>query len=338
MKIAPHKEVWVRKGTEQRIAPLTFDDIKNIAIIKHGALGDLVHTRPMVLTLRRYFPHARITFSAISHYTNGIPADLVDRVHISCGKEKKYSEREKFASFRALGAQDIIFDITQSSRSHWITRLNPAALKIGFRHKGLERLVYDIAINRAHYRFEAETFLEQVNAIGLDYAWPLEYGYQPLAPVIDGDYLVYFPTASDNIKIWPQEQFAALIRQAMKEHPQYRHVILSGLAEWEKLWVAKMAASIGNEGERPLIFEGGVQTEALLAHAHCVVANDTGVRNLAIARDTPTLGIFPHGILFGYLPRFGSHEVAYSLDGTMPGTDEVYAKLCALLQRIGPTV
>jgi ADP-heptose:LPS heptosyltransferase len=333
MKLASPKDIWVRKGTLERIATLTFDAVKKIAIIKHGALGDLVHTRPMILTLRRYFPNAKITFSAISHYTNGIPADLVDRVHISCGKEKKYSEREKFKSFRALGDQDIIFDITQSSRSHWITRLNSAPLKIGFRHNIVERLVYDIAIHRAHYRFEAETFLEQLNVIGINYEWPLEYGYSRLEPIVHGDYLLYFPTASVDYKIWPKERFSQLINRSIEDHPQYQHILLSGLAEWEKGWANDIVAQI-NHKERLQIIAGGAQTEALIDNASCVIANDTGIRNLAIARGIPTLGLFLPSILFGYVPRFGIHEVAYALDSDNLTVDDVYTQLSKLLLRI----
>lgn len=333
MRVAPHKEAWVRKGTEDRIASLGFADVKTIAVIKHGALGDLVHTRPMLLTLRDYFPNARITFSAISHYTNGIPEDLVDRVHIACGKEKKYSNAEKWQSFRELGPHDIIFDITQTSRSHWISLLNQAQLKIGFRHKGIERLVYDIAINRAHYRFEAETFLEQVNTIGLNYEWPLAYGYSNLPAVLEGNYILYFPTASVDYKIWPKKLFAEFINRSMQNHPDYKHIMLTGLAEWERDWADEILASI-EERQNLTVIEGGEQTEALVDNARCLVANDTGIRNLAIARNTPTLGIFMPGMLFGYLPRFGTHEVAYALDSSTPTTDEVYEKFTALLSRL----
>jgi ADP-heptose:LPS heptosyltransferase len=335
MKIAPHREVWVRKGTEQRIATLDFTDIKTIALIKHGALGDLVHTRPMILTLRRFFPNARITFSAISHYTAGIPEELVDRVHITKGRDRKYSEREKWRSMRELGHHDIIFDITQSTRSHWITLLNPATLKIGFRHQGMERFIYDIAINRAQFRFEAETFLEQLHTIGIDYPSPLDYGYAEIAPILEGDYLVYFTTASIDYKIWPKGHFAALINRAMKEYPHYQHVVLGGLAEWEQSWVSELLEGI-EERDRLLFIEGGAQSEALLAHARCVVANDTGIRNLAISRGTPTLGIFMPSILFAYVPRFETHEIVYAIDHGAPEVEEVYDKLVKLLQRITP--
>ena len=219
MRLGALKEAWIRKGVAERIAPLEFADIERIAIIKHGAMGDLVHTRPMILTLRRYFPNAAITFSAVSNYTNGIPRDLVDRVHIACGNEKPYSFRETYSSAKALGPHDIIFDITQSARSHWLTLITKAHLKIGYTHKGIERLIYDVAIHRAELRFEAETFLEQVNVLGLPFDWPPDYGYPPQPRAMDGRYIVYFPTASVDYKIWPTQHFVQLIKRCMAQYP-----------------------------------------------------------------------------------------------------------------------
>jgi hypothetical protein len=48
-----------------------------------------------------------------------------------------------------------------------LLRFTQATLKIDFIHKGLQRLRCDVAIPRAHYRFEVETFMEQLNVIGL---------------------------------------------------------------------------------------------------------------------------------------------------------------------------
>ena len=77
-------------------------------------------------------------------------------------------------------------------------------------------------------------------------------------------------------------------------------------------------------------FAGGDSTEALIANADLLIANDTGIRNLAIAAGTPTVGIFVPRVLFGYVPRFGRHEVAYSLDGSVPPVSSVFS-LCVKL-------
>ena len=330
MKLGAMKEPWIRRGTARRIAPLSMQEIRSIAIIKHAALGDLVHTRPMILALRHYFPNAAITFSAIDHYTNGIPTDLVDRVHVSRGKAQPGTPIEIYQSMRALGRHDIIFDITQSARSHWLCLLNPAHLKIGYKHKGIERLVYDVAIARAEFRFEAETFLEQLNVLGLPFDRELDYGYQAGAAPLDTPYIVYFPTASKAEKSWPAEHYAALLARCGKDFPAYRHVLLTGLADWEKAVCDRILNMLPPESNI-LKFEGGAATEALVSHASCLISNDTGIRNLAIAHNTPTVGIFIPELIMGYVPGFGKHAVSYSLEGKPPEVDAVYAKLAALL-------
>ncbi len=58
-----------------------------------------------------------------------------------------------------------------------------------------------------------------------------------------------------------------------------------------------------------------------------LVANDTGIRHIAIASNTPTVGMF-FGDPYRYWPRYDIHEVALpELEGP-PEVAEVYA-MCA---------
>ncbi len=63
--------VWTRKYVNKRIENLSLSDIKNITILRHAALGDMVLTRCFIIEARKVFPNARITLSAISNYTRG---------------------------------------------------------------------------------------------------------------------------------------------------------------------------------------------------------------------------------------------------------------------------
>ncbi len=314
MKIWTSKLSWQSAAAAGKVADLDFADVRNIAVIKHGALGDMVLTRPMLVTLRKHFPNARLTLSVVSNYMRGIPEDLVDRVHVALGNDRKYSRSETMQSFRALGPQDILFDISATSRSFWLSRLTPAKLKIGYTHRGLHRFLYDVAIPRAEYRFEAETFLEQVHVLGLDFDWPLEFRPSVAPMQRPAPYLVFFPTASAPDKCWPAEKFAQLITHSLALRPEMEHVLLCGVAEWERTVCDRIVSSVGNE--RLTLIQGGNVTDSLLAGAALLVANDTGIRNLAISVNTPTVGIFPYGSPFGYLPRFARHRVVYHADGS----------------------
>ena len=300
-------QTWVSKDAASKAAKLDRNKVKNIAVIKHAALGDMLLVRPMLITLRETFPNARLTLSVVTNYMSGIPDDLVDRVHIAKGNEQHYSFFETFKSYKELGEQDILFDISATSRSFWITKLTPAKLKIGFIHRGLHKFLYDIAIPRAHYRFEAESFMEQMHVIGVDFEWPLRFDMPKLESVRDKPYLLYFATASVASKCWPAENFSELISKMCQELPDYEHLLLTGLAQWEQ----DIANSIAGEIKQSnfSLVPGGPDTFALVANADILVANDTSIRNMAIAYHTPTVGIFPPSFTaFGYRPLFGYHE------------------------------
>lgn len=308
MKIWAAKQSWVSKNARKKADSLEKNKIKKIAVIKHAALGDLLQVRPMLITLREAFPNAEITLSVVTNYMKGIPEDLIDRIHIVKGNEKKYSVKESFSSIKELGYQDILFDISATTRSFWVTKLNPASLKIGYIHRSLHRLLYDVAIPRAHYRFEGETFLEQVNTIGLQFDWPLRYDYPIPERIYNNPYIVYFPTASTPDRCWPPEYMKKLLVEMIDKYPGLDHILLSGLADWEKEIAQSIANTVGTHSNFKVL-PAGPDDISLICHANIIIINDTGLRHLAIAANTPTVGIFPMSPnVFGYSPLFGNHK------------------------------
>ncbi|MFK5912914.1 MAG: glycosyltransferase family 9 protein [Woeseiaceae bacterium] len=308
MKIWAAKQTWVSKHAQEKVEKLDKNKITRIAVIKHAALGDLLQVRPMLITLKKAFPNAKLTLSVVSNYMKGIPEDLIDHLHVAKGNDKKYKFKEILQSYKELGYQDIVFDISATSRSFWITKLNPAGLKIGYIHKGLQRLLYDIAIPRSHYRFEAETFLEQVNTIGIQYEWPLRYDYAIPDKIYKKPYIVYFPTASTPDKCWPPKYMAELITNSCKKYPNIDHLLLSGLANWEAKTAQSISDDVGTHFNFKLL-DAGPDDFSLVCHAEAIVINDTGLRHLAIVAGTPTVCIFPVSPnVFGYSPLFGNHQ------------------------------
>ena len=327
MKIWAAKQTWLSKNAFAKAEALDKNNVTRIAVIKHAALGDLLQTRPFLIEIRKAFPKAKIILSVVSNYMKGIPDDLIDGIHLAKGNEKKYTLRESLKSYKNLGEQDILFDLTATSRSFWITFFTKATLKVGFMHKGLHRLLYDIAIPRAHYRFEAETFLEQANVLGIRHQWPLEYNYPKPEKIVESNYISYFPTASTAEKCWPPELMAELIKKSCQQYPNTQHILIPGLADWE-LETAKMIKKIVGNKENFSMSESGAKAISLICHADAVVLNDTGMRNLAIAANTPTVCIFPiTSHVFGYTPLFGKHKVVVNGENEPAKVDDVLNKL-----------
>ncbi|MES0326769.1 MAG: lipopolysaccharide heptosyltransferase family protein, partial [Gammaproteobacteria bacterium] len=127
MKIWYLRGPWATRKAKDKLKKLSFEDIKSILIIRHGALGDMVLTRSFIIEARKLFPNAKITLSAISNYTRGIPEDLVDRVHIIHGTDQRgTSFIKRIKKIRELGYHDLIFDLAGGSRSFLTCMFTPA--------------------------------------------------------------------------------------------------------------------------------------------------------------------------------------------------------------------
>jgi len=322
MKIWTWKRNWVAKRAEEKASKLAFEAVQRIAVLKHAALGDLVLTRPFLITLRQYFPNAKITLSVAKHYMNGLPHDLIDRVHVVHSKKNGKGLLARLKELRGLGEQDLLFDISAVSRTFWISRLTRAKLKVGFKHRLMHRFIYDIAVDRTGYKFEAETFMDQLLVLGLQYKWPLKFSLAAEKSPIEGSYIVYFPTASDNYKSWEFHRFAELIRELQSRYPEHQHVLLAGIADWEKKVCDKVEALIEYKSNF-LRIDGGKDTFDIIAGASLLVSNDTGIRNLAIAYHTPTVCVFIATVPFTYAPHFDQHEIVFNTEGGQPEVKKV---------------
>lgn len=322
MRLTVEKSTWRSKNAREKLARIEPQSVRRIAVIKHAALGDMLLTRPLFITLRSHFPAAELTLSVIGHYLRGSPKDLVDRIHTMPSGKDKPGLLSSLKAFRELGEQDLLFDITASTRSFFLSRLTKARFKIGYQHRGVHRLIYDVAIPRAAYRYEAETFAEQLHPLGIQFDWPprFEMGVEPLKR--DRPYIVYFPTASNLEKSWPAEHFSELLSQLSIEFPSYDHIILSGLADWEKSIAENIAQSVAQR-DNVIQLAAGPNDPGLIKGATVLVSNDTGIRHLGIVLDTTTVGVFFDAVPFGYWPRWGRHQVVYHEDGSKPTSNEV---------------
>lgn len=326
MKFWFTRGAWASKKARKTIRSLTRDQIKKIAVIREAALGDMVLTRAFLIEARKAFPNAEITLSIISSYTRGCPEDLVDKVHIVHGHGDKTSFIEKIRRIRELGTQDIIFDLATSNRSLKTCILNKAKLKIGFPYRSIQaRLFYDVATCRSDLNFEVNDMLSQLHIFGVKTAYPHKYNMPGISLKRPRPYIIYFTGASVQVKCWPAQHFSELIAQMSEKYPEHDHLVLEGILEWEKKYVESVLEPLNKINNTFSIQANTIEeTTALIKGASLVIANDTGIRHVAIVSETPTVGIF-FGDPYRYWPRYDIHEVALpEIDGP-PEVAEVYA-------------
>ena len=326
---------WVSKKARHKIKIMSRESVKTVTVIRHAALGDMVLTRPFLIELRKTFTNAFITLSISSNYTRGTPDDLVDKVHVVHGSDQRgtpFSERKK--RFKELGYQDIIFDLAATNRSFMTCFFNHAGLKVGFPYRrSMARLFYDFTVNRSDLEFEVEGMLSMLHAIGIKTSYPHQYNMPGQKLIRKKPFIVYFSGASVKQKCWPLESFSTLINRLAIEYPQHDHLVLGGIQEWEKSeTVLENSNNADNVGS--VEADNINDTVSLLKGADLVVANDTGIRNLAIACETPTVGIFTITVPFRYWPRYNNHDAVIPVNDVMPSVDEVFDSCKTTLSNI----
>ncbi len=332
MKLWFKNGAWASRRARARVETLKPEAIRKVAVIRHAAVGDMVLTRPFLVELRSFLPAAEITLSLVSHYTRAAPEDLVDRVHVACGSDRRDTPiREQLRRARELGPQDLLFDLAATARSFWLCKLTQARLRIGFPYRPIQRrLFYDVTIPRSDLRFEAENLLDMLSVFGHACAWPLRYDMPDEAMRRDRPAIVYFPSASTPDKCWPKPRFAELVDAMSRDYPDHEHIVLRGIAEWET--IDEIVAPLHDRPNvTPLRIDHFGETVSLIRGARLLVGNDTGMRNVAIACGTPTVGIFFSTEPFRYWPRDGRHEAAFLPDGSVPDTELVRALAVKLL-------
>jgi ADP-heptose:LPS heptosyltransferase len=333
MKLWYEKGAWASPKAKQTAASMSPESVHSIAVIRHAAIGDMMVLRPFLVQAREFFPNAKITLSIVNNYAYGAPEDLVDRVHVVHKKKdgKKTSYRERLNDVKALGEHDIIFDMADTSLSGIICLMSKARLKIGFPYRTIKNsLFYDIGILRSDLVPEGETLLHMLYILGAPKKPVLDYGYPRLEADTNEPYLVYFTTASLGWKCWPQERFAELIERMATAYPNIRHIVLEGIQEYEKVdaLMETLHAYPNVQKIDPMPFE---EIMPFLGKARMVVSGDTGIRNMAIAAGTPTVGIFFFTVPYRYLPKNARHQAVFNADGSLPDADDVFSNMTKLL-------
>lgn len=341
------KHLWFEKGGHANKKARRFlahgfapQQVKNIAVIRHAALGDQVITRPFLVEARKFFPNAHITLCAVSNYQYGMPSDLVDSVHIMHGADKRSEIKitEKIANIKELSVQDIIFDLAATNRSYWMTALSKATLKIGFPYRPvLNRLLYDVAVFRSDFNPEIEAMLDMLRILGHNPQYPLDFSYPSNNEHKNTEkpFIIYFNGASQESKMYPIAEQAKLLEEAVQTLPNYQHIFLEGLNDKEKGDALQHLTIHDNFSIQPCLELD--QLTYLLAKASLVVSTDTGIRNLAIATHTPTVGIFYSTVPFRYTPRCGQHHIVMNADASLPPPEQVLNGIQAILSRINPS-
>lgn len=316
-------------------------DVKKIAILRSGALGDFIVVLPAIESIKQTYPDAEIVLLGSPWLKPFLedrrtPFDRFVPVPVYNGIREENAENPDSFSLEAFfkSLQEEKFDIALqfqgkgTSANPFIKRLG-AKLTVGMVTPDTECL--DRSIQYYYYQSEPLRFLEIAKLIGGKPVDP-----EPKIKVLRKDreevrrflpetdnnpYIILHPFAIDIRRSWPLEKFAEL-GELLQE--KGFTIIFTGSDQDKKpveiiLGKTKLSA-INTCG---LLSLGGLC--ALLSGSNLVISSDTGPLHLARAVGTKTVGIYwaPNLINWGPLTRSNhrpviSWEMKCPICGIMP--------------------
>jgi ADP-heptose:LPS heptosyltransferase len=332
-------DAWVEKGARLHknarayTAQLSPENVHNILVIRHAALGDMLQTRPFLIELKKLFPKALITLNLISHYQYSAPLDLVDNVHITTGNDQKHlSKTTQWKSLFIPGCFDILFDLACTSRSYITSIFTKATLKMSYPYRSFN-FPFHVCIHRSDFRFEAENLLEFLTYFGHIHTRPLNYGLDFLPLKKRNKNVLCFFGSSDPSRCYPLSSWEKLLPLLATEFPEHKFIVVDGVQAQEKygdfvLSLAKKNILSQKNGTLK-------ELEQELSQSFALLSNDTGVRHLALATHTPTVGFFSKTCPGRNMPSYESHHLALlANNGTHKQADLTFDKIALFFKNI----
>ncbi|RLE27033.1 MAG: lipopolysaccharide heptosyltransferase I [Acidobacteria bacterium] len=336
----------------------------HLALIRLSALGDIIHTWPLVLSLRNHRPDLHLTWVVEEPFRPLVedhPAvDSVITVATKRWRKAPFTQQTRAETgavktrLREL-TPDLVLDSQGTTKSAWITRWADAVDRVGLARPWRRELLPALVYSRVLPGSEGDphvvaTNCHLVRAIGgepvpntpsPDGRWLLERAlerwpdFRRKAP-----YAVLLPGAGQPSKVLSTDVLATLAR--LLESRGLEVVVAWGPGELERAEAVVAGAGETAEVAPPTNIE---QLAVLLGGASVVVGADTGPIHLAASLGTPTLGVFlttdwrrngplgPHTAVLSaaQLPQKVHPGRAGARPGVMPSAETIDRKVAQLL-------
>jgi lipopolysaccharide heptosyltransferase I len=277
---------------------------RRILIFKPSAIGDVVHTLPILNLLKLRWPAAKISW-LITPICAPLVLDhpQVDEVIQFNRKRYGHAWRSPTASaafFRFMKELrdrqfDWVLDFQGLFRSGWMTWATGAPIRVGFddaREGAPYFYTHAVPSGGWWHQHAIGRYLHLASALGCAME-PIEFQFAvndaDRASVADmigatNRFAVLIPGTHWATKRWPAEKFARLVAP-LKERFGLDTIVAGGPAD--AVEAAQIGAAVNLVGRTTLR-----QTIALLERAALVVANDSGPMHIASALGRPLVTLF----------------------------------------------
>ncbi len=268
--------------------------MKSVLIIKPGAIGDLLHLTPVIRVLKVQHPLARISILVSSNATASL-FKYNPNVHETIVFEKRGEHRSLSALlglWRRIreGRYDLVINFQRSNLKAWLLASAAFPCRLLVYHKAKDRIVHAVV-----------NHLETIAPLGMV---PTDLDLELFTSAEDESFAAELlsdpeyagkkviclnPGASNRIKCWSTDCFAALADRFMDELGA--KVLIIGGTEDRDL-ADSICAAMKNV---PLDMTGKMsltQLGSVLKRCAILVSGDTGPMHLATAVKTPVVALF----------------------------------------------
>jgi lipopolysaccharide heptosyltransferase I len=288
--------------------PLPHHAARRIAIIKPSALGDIVHSLPVLSALRQHFPAAHLTwvvnraYEPLLHGHPDLDATLAfERSPRGATTLEAVLRYGRFLSRLRQQRFDLVIDLQGLLRSGVMTLATGAARRVGLSsaREGAAWCYTDVVqVGTVRDLHAVDRYWRVTEALGitgaaLRFRLPVAESARQWALRALADcprpWLLFAVGARWLTKRWPPAHFAALARRAQARHGGC--VVFVGAGEDAPL--ARATGLLIPGPQRDLTGATTLpQLTAALSLADAVVANDTGPLHLAVALGRPVVAPF----------------------------------------------
>ncbi len=279
------------------------DEPSRILLIRPSALGDVCRTVPLLVSLRRAFPQARIDWlvqdafgDAIRHHPD--LSGVIPFARAELGRSMKRANplpTLRFLNGLRSRQYDLVIDAQGLFRSALFARATRAPRRVGHAdaREGASRFYTDrVACDEPH---TVDRMLALLGPLGVeavedmrlytseeDRTWA-DNQCQGRAPI------VIAPTSRWPAKRWPADRFATVAHELAKEHLV---VVVGGPGESEQV-APLLDAARKTKDVHDLIAQTSIgRLMALIEHAKLIIANDSAAVHMGVGFDRPLIALY----------------------------------------------
>ncbi len=276
------------------------NDIKSICILRLSAIGDVTHVLPVVATLQKAYPKAKITW-VIGKFEYKLLKGLKGVEFILFDKKagrKGYQQLKQQLDNRVF---DVLLHMQISFRANRVAWKIKAKTRIGFDKKRAREL-HGFRLNKRIQAVEKQHvldgFMEFVKVMGIT---DLVFEWNITTSNADEEFVEQFidakkkntiisPCSSKKLRNWSNQNYAKAIDYLCEQY-QANVILCGGSSEYE-IQTAQEIESLVNYPVTNITGKDTLkQLYALMKKVDLVISPDSGPMHIASSARTPVIGL-----------------------------------------------